>query len=197
MALVAPVTAVCAVVIPVAVSLVQGERLGPITLAGIGLALVSVVLVGQQRGGPRGPMAVRALAPGIGLALASGVAIGVFFLLLARTSPAAGLWPLVGARSVSLAFFGALAACRHRSLRLPRVVAVLAVSGGAIDMLANAAYLLATRYADLSVVVTLSSLYPASTVLLARIVLGERLSLWQTTGVGCALAAVVLIVGGG
>ena len=62
-------------------------------------------------------------------------------------------------------------------------------------MAANALYLVATRYGALSIVVTLASLYPASTVMLARIVLGERLSGWQVTGVVCALAAVVLIVG--
>jgi drug/metabolite transporter (DMT)-like permease len=64
-------------------------------------------------------------------------------------------------------------------------------------MLANALYVLAARQGPLSVVVTLSSLYPASTVLLARIVLRERLSNLQVTGVVCALAAVVLIVSGG
>ena len=60
---------------------------------------------------------------------------------------------------------------------------------------ANALYLLATRYGPLSVAVTLSSLYPASTVILARIVLGERLNGWQVTGVACAVLAVALIVG--
>jgi drug/metabolite transporter (DMT)-like permease len=64
-------------------------------------------------------------------------------------------------------------------------------------MLANVLYLLAAREGPLSIVVTLSSLYPASTVLLARTVLGERLNLLQVFGVGCALAAVVLIVGAG
>jgi len=64
-----------------------------------------------------------------------------------------------------------------------------------VDMAANALYLAATRYGALSVVVTLASLYPASTVLLARVVLGERLSTLQVAGVGCALAAIVLIVG--
>jgi drug/metabolite transporter (DMT)-like permease len=62
-------------------------------------------------------------------------------------------------------------------------------------MLANSLYIVATRGGPLSVVVTLASLYPASTILLARLVIGERLSRRQTTGVICALAAVVLIVG--
>jgi drug/metabolite transporter (DMT)-like permease len=80
---------------------------------------------------------------------------------------------------------------------MPGQVAGLAILCGVIDMLANALYLLAAREGPLSVVVTLSSLYPASTVLLARVVLGERLNLWQVSGVGCALTAVVLIVSGG
>ena len=84
-----------------------------------------------------------------------------------------------------------------RSMRMPAGVVWLAVLCGAIDMLANALYLLAAREGPLSLVLTLSSLYPASTVLLARIVLGEGLNRLQITGVGCALAAVVLIVSGG
>ena len=74
---------------------------------------------------------------------------------------------------------------------------VLTLVCGAMDMSANALYLLAARVGPLSVVVTLSSLYPASTVLLARVVLGERLNGRQVAGVGCALAAIVLIVSGG
>ena len=62
------------------------------------------------------------------------------------------------------------------------------------DMLANALYLVATREGPFSLVATLASLYPASTVLLARVTLGERLSRSQALGVGCGLAAVVLIV---
>jgi len=80
---------------------------------------------------------------------------------------------------------------------MPPQVTALVIFAGVMDMLANALYLLATRQGPLSIVVTLSSLYPASTVLLARIVLGERLRPWQVTGVGCALAAVALIVSGG
>jgi uncharacterized membrane protein len=70
-----------------------------------------------------------------------------------------------------------------------------ATAGGALDMLANALYMLAARAGPLSIVVTLASLYPAATVILARLVLGERLSFVQATGIACALAAVVIIVG--
>jgi drug/metabolite transporter (DMT)-like permease len=64
-----------------------------------------------------------------------------------------------------------------------------------IDVLANALYLIATHHGPLSVVVTLSSLYPAGTVVLALAVLGERLSALQGAGIACALVAVLLIVG--
>jgi drug/metabolite transporter (DMT)-like permease len=123
------------------------------------------------------------------------VAIGLFFLAVARIRVEAGLWPLVGARGVSVTLFAALAVAMGRSLRMPATVAAIAVGGGILDMLANVLYLVASRYGPLSVVVTLTSLYPAGTVLLARTVLGERLSALQIVGVICALAAIVLIVG--
>src|SRR5436190_186090 len=104
---------------------------------------------------------------------------------------------LLVARTVSTTLFAVMAIAGGRSLRMPAQVTALVIFAGVMDMLANALYLLATRQGPLSIVVTLSSLYPASTVLLARIVLGERLRPWQVTGVGCALAAVVLIVSGG
>jgi drug/metabolite transporter (DMT)-like permease len=68
------------------------------------------------------------------------------------------------------------------------------VVGGSLDMIANLLYMIATRSGPLSVVVTLASLYPASTVLLARVVLHERLSRRQWIGIVCAMAAVVMIV---
>ena len=199
MAVVAPTTAVCAVTIPVVVSVLLGERPVPLAVAGIALGIGSIVLVSRQttaQAEPHEPASRSRRSSGIGIALLSGVAIGFFFLSLARTSPDAGLWPLVAARSVSVTFFGVLALAGRRSLRMPGRVAALAAFGGVIDMLANALYMVAAQQGPLSIVVTLSSLYPASTVLLARLVLGERLNTWQVTGVGCALAAVVLIVSG-
>jgi drug/metabolite transporter (DMT)-like permease len=158
--------------------------------------MVSIVLVSQQQPGEQTTAAGRPRPSGMGTALLSGVAIGFFFLSLAQTDSSAGMWPLVAARLVSVVLFGGIALATRASVRMPAGVAALAVACGVVDMLANALYLLAARLGALSVVVTLSSLYPASTVLLARIVLHERLNLWQVTGVGCALIAVVLIVRG-
>jgi uncharacterized membrane protein len=197
MAVVAPTTAVCAVAIPVLVAVLLGERPGLPAAAGILLGVGSIVLVSQQTAeGAGGHAPAGRLPPGIALALVSGVAIGLFFLSLARTSPQAGMWPILVSRAVSVTLFGAAAAAGRRSLRVPGVL-LLALVCGVVDMSANALYLLAARSGPLSVVVTLSSLYPASTVLLARVVLGERLNGRQITGVGCALAAIVLIVSGG
>ena len=201
MAVVAPTTAVCAVVIPVLVSVLLGERPVPLVVAGIGLGMVSIVLVSRQQGVAQpphdGPAAPRSRRSGLGTALASGIAIGLFLLSFAQTGSNAGMWPLLVARLVSVSLFGVVAIAGGRSIRMPAPVTALAILAGVMDMLANALYLLATRQGALSIVVTLSSLYPASTVLLARIVLGERLQPWQITGVGCALTAVVLIVSGG
>ena len=195
MAVVAPTTAVCAVAIPVVVAVLLGERPAPLAVAGIALGIVSIVLVSQQPQ-PDAMASPRGRPSGVGIALASGIAIGFFLLSFAQTGPNAGMWPLLIARAVSVSLFGLMAIAGGRSIRMPTQVTALVIVGGAMDMLANALYLLATRHGPLSIVVTLSSLYPASTVLLARLVLGERLHPWQVTGVGCALAAVVLIVSG-
>jgi drug/metabolite transporter (DMT)-like permease len=196
MAIVAPITAVWAVTVPVAASIALGERPGAGTISGIALAIFAIVLVSLQKTQDGDDGAGRsARARAAATALASGVAIGLFFLTLAQTSAHAGMWPLVAARGLSTAMFGASALAVLRSLRMPGRVVVIAVAGGVLDVLANVLYRLATRSGPLSMVVTLSSLYPASTVLLARVVLGERLSGTQATGIVCALAAVMLIVG--
>ncbi|HEV8455843.1 MAG TPA: DMT family transporter [Gemmatimonadales bacterium] len=199
MAVVAPTTAVCAVTIPVVVSVLLGERPLPLATAGIALGIVSIVLVSRHQAVAQAdsdPTASRRPATGVGTAFASGVAIGFFFLSLAQTGPGAGMWPLIVARSVSVTLFGAVAIAGRRSIWMPAPVVTVVIGAGIIDMVANALYMLAARQGPLSLVVTLSSLYPASTVLLARVVLGERLNPWQISGVGCALAAIVMIVSG-
>ena len=196
MAVVAPTTAVCAVVIPVVVSVALGERPPATTFGGIALALVAIVLISQSsEGGPgtRGEADERR-TKAFFLAMLSGVVIGCFFVALSRTSSEAGLWPLVVARTVSVGLFAVMAFFASQSLRMPAGILGIVAAGGVLDMLANLLYLIASRAGPLSVVVTLASLYPASTVLLARLVLHERLSTRQWVGVACALVAVAVIV---
>lgn len=196
MAVVAPTTAVIAAMIPVLFAFVLGERLQLLTMAGIALALVAIGLVSRpaadsaslEETKPRG------FPPGFGLALLAGASVGIFFLSLARTSTAAGMWPLIAARISSVTLFGLIALVARRTLRMSGVATATASTGGALDMAANALYLIAARVGPLSIVVTLASLYPASTVILARFVPGERLSAVQISGTVCALAAVVVIV---
>jgi uncharacterized membrane protein len=198
MAVVAPTTAVIAAMIPVLFALALGERLRLLTWAGVALALVAIGLVSRptaQDDARTEKSKARTLPPGFGLALLSGVAVGIFFLSLARTTMAAGMWPLIAARIASVALFGSIALVTGRTLLMSRTAATTAVTGGALDMAANALYMIAARIGPLSIVVTLASLYPASTVLLARVVLGERLSIIQISGIACALVAVLIIVG--
>ena len=215
MSLVSPITAVIAALIPLAVGLALGERPASPALAGVALALVAVVLVSstEMPGEPASNAAPglvglnivqeqRAvirnwlLQPGLTEAVLSGLGVGAFYVFLARSHAVAGLWPLACSRFTSMSAIAVLALATRRSLAPQAGSVVMIVCAGVIDMLANAQYLLATRYGLLSIVAVLASLYPASTVLLARIVLHERLNRVQLSGVICALAAIALIAAG-
>lgn len=187
---VAPVTAVCSIAIPVLVAFGLGERPLPAAVAGIALAIASVALIsrhddpaGESQGHDRSLI----------IALASGTAIGAFFVCLARAGDGSGLWTLLIARAVSTLALAATARLARVRIAIPRTAVLVVVGCGALDMLANALYLVAARVGPLGLVATLASLYPASTVLLARIVLGERLRPVQSIGLACAAVAVVLI----
>jgi drug/metabolite transporter (DMT)-like permease len=190
MSVVAPVTSVCAAAVPVLGGLALGEHLGVATAVGIVLALVAVVLVASE-GGLRALGRVR---PGaLGPPLFAGLMFGLFFVLLHRTGPGAGLWPLVAARLVSVLLIGAAVLVRRERLRLPRAALLTVAAAGVGDMAGNALFLLASQRGDLSITGVLASLYPASTVLLAQLVLRERLGGSQAAGLATAAAAVVLI----
>jgi len=190
MSVVAPVTAICSVIIPLVVGIAQGERPAGQAIAGVLLAIVAIVLVSQSDHAEPGKRATTGLA----IAIASGICIGVFLVLLQRTGPSAGLWPLAAARVVSVGCFIMVAMVVREKLRLTQRAAPLVISGGALDMVANILYLLAVRQGPLGIVATLASLYPASTVVLARLLLRERLRAVQLGGVVCATVAIVLIV---
>jgi drug/metabolite transporter (DMT)-like permease len=191
MSVVAPVTAATAAAVPVLVGLLGGNRVHPWAGVGIALALVAVVLVSAEGG----LSALRAARPaGLARAIVSGVAFGLFFVLLDGTSAAAGLTPLVAVRLTSIVLVAGIATAGSRSLRVPRPVLPTVLLAGVADMTANALFLLATQAGGpLAITGVLASLGPVSTVLLAQVVLGERLVPAQLAGLASAIAAVALI----
>ncbi|MGY1594453.1 EamA family transporter [Geodermatophilus sp. SYSU D00708] len=190
MSVVAPVTAVSAAALPVIGGLLLGERMPWWAGVGIGLALVAVVLVAAEEGlGSLRRARPASLVP----ALAAGAGFGVFFVLLDRTDEAAALSPLVAARVVSVALVVVVALPAGRSLRTPRTALPIVLLAGVADMAANALFLLATQQGQLAITGVLASLYPVSTVVLAQVVLRERLAGTQVAGLAAAGAAVVLI----
>ncbi len=191
MSVIAPVTAVTAAAVPVLVGLVGGETIGLWAAVGIGLALIAVVLVSAEAG----LSALRAARPAaLAPALVAGSMFGLFFVLLDRTSADAGLTPLVTARLASVTLVAVAALAGRQSLRVSRPALPLVAVSGLGDMTANALFLLATQAnGQLAIVGVLASLYPVSTVILAQVVLRERLVGAQVAGLLSAVGAVVLI----
>jgi uncharacterized membrane protein len=191
MSVIAPVTAVTAAAVPVLVGLLYGDTVGGWAALGIALALVAVVLVSAE-GGLSALRSARpsALAP----ALVAGSLFGLFFVLLDRTSTDSGLTPLVAARVASVALVVVLALAGRQSLRVTRPALPLVAVSGIGDMSANALFLLATQAdGQLAITGVLASLYPVSTVVLAQLVLRERLVGADSGEQPGQLGAVVLI----
>ncbi|EWM68069.1 MULTISPECIES: EamA family transporter [Micromonospora] len=188
MAVVAPVTAITAAIVPIVAGLVLAHSPGAVALGGAGLAVVAIALVSLGERGAARRVSGRVLA----MALAAGLLFGVFFALLGQADESAGMWPVLAVRVSSVAFGLALAARTGTRLRLGRRVLGWAAAAGLLDSAANALFLAAAGRGHLSVVAAVASLYPASTVLLALAVDRERLRPVQLAGLGFAAAALVL-----
>jgi drug/metabolite transporter (DMT)-like permease len=190
MAIVAPITAVGAAVLPVGWGLATGERPGAVALAGVAIALVAVALVAAPADGS-GPVPGRRRE--IALALVAGAGFGVVFILFGDTAKASGMWPLLAGRVTSSLVLLPALALRGVPLGLPSGSASTIITIGILDVAANSMYILGARIGLVSVVAVLSSLYPAATVVLARVVLDERVNRRQAGGLGLAIVGVVLI----
>lgn len=192
MSLVAPLTAVTAAILPLAWGLASGERPSALAFVGVATALSAVVLVASQGDAS----SERHHLGEVALALGAGAAFGGVFVLLGSLESDAGLWPLVAARLASLTVLGAVLLAWRRPIAVSSGTGGLIVLTGLLDGGANAIYVYAAREGLLSLVGVLSSLYPAATVLLARVVLGERMRRRQAAGIGLALLGVTLIATG-
>jgi drug/metabolite transporter (DMT)-like permease len=191
MSVVAPATAVCSAALPLAVGLVGGDRPATLALVGVALALPAIVLVARESGS-HGRVTPRTVL----ISVAAGLGFGTFFIGMGQASPHAGMWPLVGARAASIGLVGVACIVTRRPFRLAPGTRRTVAAAGVLDLTANALYLLAATRGLLSVVSVLGSLYPASTVVLAVVVLRERLSRSQLAGVVLAGTAVALIAVG-
>lgn len=192
---VSPVSAVLTATVPVAVGLIQGERPGPVADGGIVLALLSVALVSRQATDEdvRPHRFTRKVA---WLTVGAGVMFGLDFVFLHEAPNDSGLWPLGFAR-LAAAVLVFTAATGARELRLPTGGTLkLALVAGLSDTAGNVAMLLALRTSDLSLASVLISLFPAVTVVLAMVVLRERVHRGQVVGMVLAAAAVAMITAG-
>ena len=186
MGIVAPVTGVLAAVIPVVAGIILEGVPDAAVLAGIGLAIVSVVLVSRvvDEGGGRA---------GLTEALIAGVAIGCFGVAISGISEGQVFSSLTLIRLVQAALVICLVLVSRTGWRPPRGAIPAIVVIGILDMAGNSFYLLAVQTGALAVASVLSSLYPVMTVVLAAIVLHERITRDHAAGIGLATVAIVLI----
>ncbi len=192
---VSPLTAILVAGIPVGVGFALGERPGLIAVIGIALALVAVVLVSREAT-DEDTRPHRFTVKVAWLTVGSGVAFGMNFVLLDQVPAEAKLWPLVFGRLAATVIVFAAAAMTANLVVERGVPLRLAIAAGVLDTAANVATLLALQSGMLSLAGVLIALYPAATVLLAIVVLRERVTRWQAVGMVSALAAVAMIATG-
>ncbi|GAA3197248.1 DMT family transporter [Actinocorallia longicatena] len=204
MSVVAPVSALAGAVVPVVAGLARGESLDGRVLAGVLLCMAAIGLVSMEPGRARADTGRHVLDNGPVLAAFSGTMFGCFFVLVSQAGDGGGLWPLVASRvGVLVVILGAVLVLAARGVQKigfgalrNRVTIWIVIGAGALDVVANIAYFKASNAGLLSVVAVLTSLYPAITVLLARIVYAERLQAVQRIGMLIALTGVALVTTG-
>ena len=186
MGIIAPIAAVVTGVLPVLVGMLSEGLPDWLQLCGFVLALLSIWLVAGSRESTESRR-------GIGLAALAGVAFGLFLIAGKQAGHQGIFWPLVAARLCSTIVMGGVALLSPSNGRPIRAVLWPTVMSGLLDSAGNALFIAATRHGRLDVAAVLSSLYPASTVILARLLLKERIGKLQAVGIVCAMLSVALI----
>ena len=197
MSVVAPLTAITSAVVPAAWGIAQGEQLSALGWAGIGFALVAVVLVSITDDDPSQSVPVTPQV--VGESLLAGAGFGALFVFFDATSAASAPWPVAGARvfTASLLIGFIFVTSRRDGLSImptDRGMLWLIALVGLFDTFSNVTFIYASNLGDLAVVGVLSALYPISTVILAAIVLGERMTRVQGLGFIAAMVGTQLLV---
>jgi len=184
MGIAAPVTSVLSAALPVIVAAFTEGLPHSIQVAGLVLALIALWFISRPEG---------ALRPqGLGLALFAGFGFGSFLVFMRQATQHAIYWPLAAALALSLLLAVLILLAQGGSLPGMKVWPVV-LAAGTLDTFGNFFFILAAQRGRLDVAAVLSSLYPAFTVLLARLLLKERITRLQTAGMTAALIAVPLI----
>ena len=189
MSVAAPVSAVIAVILPLLVGAVTDGLPGMWTFIGFALALAAVWLIARGEGGKNSAIRLNEVY----LPLLAGVTFGLFFVFMHQASRDSTLWPIVAARSVSAVSLLIYALITRQRWIPERHHWQMIALCGLLDVSGNGFYVLAGQIGRLDVAAVLGSLYPGSTVALARLVLKERMLRVQALGIVLALAAIVLI----
>ena len=189
MSILSPVTAVVSAFLPVLVGVRESEQLGHAALLGGCLAIAAIILVSVQQGSHAAPVTRIALL----LAVGAGAAIALQLISLHESPKDSGVAPLLAGRMISGGVvLVAFLVFRNAVDPTPAPITVSAVAGG-VDALANLFFLLGSHAGSLATVALITALYPAGTVALARLVLGERIGRMQWVGLASAAGAVALL----
>ena len=189
-AIVSPLSALVGAVLPAIFGAVLGERPSGLALIGAALCLPAILLLAYERGETAD---LKKLKASFLFGLLAGLGFGGFFIAVSRSASGSGLWPLLAARFSSFGIIAGILLFGRKRLSVARSDIPTAVFAGAADMAANVFFLLATRTGLLILATLITSLYPAPTVMLARLVHGQRISLPRAVGIALALAGVALI----
>ena len=187
MTIAAPVSALFSALIPVVFAIFTVGLPSITTLIGFILAFLAVWLISQADG-----MNLRFSLSDLRLPLTSGLFFGLYFIVLHRATLHTFYWPLAISRLVGVLALGLVAFLSRQPALPPRSLWGIVILSGILDIAGNGFYALAARTGRLDVAAVLGALYPASTVLLAWLILKEKISRIQTIGILCAFAAIVL-----
>ena len=195
MGVVAPLSAICTALIPVVVGLATGDRPSRLALLGVVFAFPAIALISRVDDGHEDHDA-EAHRGGVIDGILAGVGFGLLFTFLGQVGDDAGLYPLALSQLTSVLGV-VVTAIVLRQDWVPRGRKVWgAVVMGPLGATAQGAFLYATHHGLLSIVSVISSLYPASTVLLASVLLREKIHSWQGVGLVFAALAVGLVAAG-
>ena len=190
MSVVAPLSGVGTALIPVAVGLATGDRPSAMALTGVVFAFPAIALISRVSDDSA------AHRSGVVDGILAGVGFGLLFAFLGQVGDDGGLYPLALSQATSIISVVVTALVLRQSWVPRERAAWNAALMGPLGALAQGAFLYAIQHGLLSVVSVISSLYPASTVLLAAVILRERIQRWQGVGLVLAAAAVALVAAG-